>query len=119
VIHRTLCLLVLRKGNNIAQAIAAGHNHDDSIYSQSNAAVRWCAIFKCLKQEAKAVLGLLFLNTQKLKHTCLQLRVMNTYRTTANRKAVMRQIVSTRLDGSRLFIQQVNFIFFGGRKWVV
>src|SRR6202022_3403698 len=85
--------LRLREGNDIADAVRAGHQHRQPIESEGNAAMRRRPELERIQQESELVARLLRRNTQQIEHHRLKVLRMNTHRAAADFRPVAHHVV--------------------------
>ena len=94
--HEIHATLRLGERNDIANVVGAHDVHDESIESERNVAVRWCAVLQCIKKEAELHRGFFFRETDEIEHAILHIRVVNADRTTRNLAAVEHEVIARR-----------------------
>src|SRR5688572_30270583 len=98
-VHTPRCL---RKGNHVADRRLTRKDHDNSIKSQRNAAMRRRTVFQCLQEEAELVPCLSFRKPQRLEDARLQVTAMNSDGSATDLRSVQHQVVSLCTNGSRV-----------------
>lgn len=91
--HEVGSFLGFGEGNHIANVFGVGEEHDDSVEAEANAEVRGCAIFERFNEETKTFFDLLFGELKELKHSCLELLVVDPLRSGAKLVAVEDEVV--------------------------
>ncbi|RMQ30068.1 hypothetical protein ALQ08_05043 [Pseudomonas syringae pv. delphinii] len=100
--------LGFREGDDFTNRLRAGHQHDQTVQTERQTAVRWRAVFQRIKQEAKLLLLLVFGNAQQTEHRLLHFLTMDTDRTATQFGAVEHHVVGTGKRRGR-----VGFQLFG------
>ena len=78
--------------------------------------MRRCSVFECFDQEAEFLVALFRCESEYLKHLCLKVLIMNSYRASAELNSVKYDIVCVCLDLKRIGIEKVQLIQLGTGK---
>ena len=96
--HHFYTTVVFRKGDDVADAIFAGDEHDEAVEAKGNAPVRRRAEFEGLQDVAKEELLFLLIDAKNAEHLGLKIGLMNSKATAADLDAVEHDIVGHSTD---------------------
>ena len=92
--HQTACTLCFRESNNVTDRITFSHNHDQTVKTKGQTAVRRRTIFKSIHHKAEFLFCLLFGKTDSLENFVLDITTMDTDGTAADFCTIKYHIVS-------------------------
>ena len=113
VYHHVAAGVVFRKGDEVADGIAAAEEAAQTVEAKGNAAVRGRAVFKGVEQEAEAVLCFFRRKTQEAEHALLQGPVVDTNRSATYFHSVDDQVVGIGTHRAGIAVHQVHVF----RQW--
>ena len=80
--------LCFREGHDVADGFGAGHQHDEAVKAEGDAAVRRAAVFECIQQEAEFFLGFFCADAEAFEDALLHVVAVDTDGATADFGAV-------------------------------
>ena len=118
--HHFNATVVFRKCDDIADAVLAGDQHDESVEAEGDAAVRWSAEFEGLEDMAEEELLLFFVHAEHAKHLGLEVGLVDSQAAAADFHAVENDIVSHSTDFSVFArFEEGHVIRAGTSEWMV
>src|SRR5690606_7922076 len=90
--HHTCCGLSCREGNHFTDRLSAGHQHNQTIQTESQTTVRRCTELQRVEQEAEFFALFFFRNTQRTEYFLLHILIVNTDRATAQFSTIQNHI---------------------------
>src|ERR1051325_4447272 len=87
-----------RKCNYVTQRRCPGEHHRNTVETERDATVRWCARLERIEQKAEPILRLFFVDTQQTENPLLQRRVVDADAATAKLGSVEHDVVGERTD---------------------
>ena len=112
--HHALSALGFGEGDHVANRLTTHHQHDETVQTEGEARMGWCAMTQRTQQEPKLGFRLRLIDTQQVEHGLLHGLIMNTNGATANLAAVQYHIVGLRQCSLGLCLQRVHRT--GGRR---
>jgi hypothetical protein len=91
--QQALRALRLREGDHVAERLGAGHQRDEAVQAEGDAAVRRRAVLQRVEQEAELGLRLFGADVQRAEHLALHLFAVDTHRAAADLPAVEHHVV--------------------------
>ena len=88
--------LRLRERDDVADAVRAGHVHDQAIETERDATMRRRAELQRVEQEAELELRFFGADAQQFEHRRLHVLAVDTHRTTGDLAAVEHEVVGLR-----------------------
>jgi hypothetical protein len=91
--QQALRALRLREGDDVADRLGAGHQRDDAVQAEGDAAVRRRAVLQRVEQEAELDLRSSSSDLQRAEHLALHLLAVDPHRAAADLPAVEHHVV--------------------------
>ena len=113
--HHVRSALRLGERDDVADRAALRHEHDEAIETESDAAVRRCAVLEGVHHEAELLTRLFLREPDGLEDFLLQISLIDAQAAAADLDAVQNHVVSVRLDPSGVG-HQVLDIFAARRR---
>ncbi len=116
ITHQINGLVRLGKGDDIADRVRLGENHDDTVEPEGNPPV-WRRS-KAEGLDEKAELSLRFIGTyaEHVENLALHVPTMDTNAAAGYLAAIQNQVVGLRLDALRTALEQMQVLILGRRK---
>src|SRR5690606_17177431 len=93
IAHQVGAALGFRKGDHVADALAAGDQHGYAVHSKRDAAMGRGAELQRVEEKSKLTPRLLVLDPQGSEYSALHFGIVETNRAPANLKAIQDQVV--------------------------
>ena len=119
--HEVNATVVFREGNDFADAILAGYEHDQPVKAECHATMRRGTKAEGVKQVAEFLSRLVLVNAKGGKHLGLQFTFVDSYRPTTDFVTIEYNVIGLGTDVAKLvtLFKQVDVFFFRAGKWVV
>ena len=107
--HQALRALGLGEGDHVADGFGAGHQRDQAIQPERQAAMRWRAVLQGVEQEAEFLLRFFLADVERVEHLGLHFLLVDTHRAAADFPAVEHHVVGlghcgTGVAGEQVFV---------------
>ena len=100
------------EGDDFAEGLGSGEDHDDAVEAEGDAAVRRCAVLERVEEEAEAGLGFFVRHTQRAEDLGLDVLAMDTDGAGAELGAVEDDVVGEGADGALVVDQRAGLDVF-------
>src|SRR5699024_9877410 len=91
--HQVACACRFRERDDVSDIICACKEHDETIETVGDAAMRRCTVCECFKEESELLVSFLIGEAECSEHSFLKFFIMYTYRTATEFVAVQYNIV--------------------------
>ena len=117
--HRLLRLLVLGKGDHVADVVGADALHDHAIDAPGPTAVGGHAVLEGLEQEPELAMRLFGVDAERREHSLLDRRVGDADAAAADLTPVDDEVVGARAHGERVGLEEVDVVRVDHREGVM
>jgi ferredoxin len=117
--QQALGALGLGEGDHVADRLGLGHQRDEAVQAEGQAAVRRRAVLQRVEQEAELDLRVFRRNLQRLEHLALHLGAVDPHRAAAQLPAVEHHVVGLGDAGTGVGVHQVLVAILGRGEGVV